>query len=258
MLELDFWHRSRSPLPPELRGRMRWVAAHANRCRYSEAYAAADLRRAGVDEGRLRELAGDFPGLPADTRAALAFAQKLTQAPDTITDEEVTRLIGLYGEKQVVAMAMLLAYANFQDRLILALDVPLESGGPVPPLDVHFKEARPGVRREAPPLPEAPRWAPKAAAARVAGRMADADWLALDYGKLRQEMDKQKARQPRIKLPDAGEGAVRWGLVCRAYQPELTDAWAACARAFGNEAEQDPVFEGTLFWVVARSSRCFY
>src|SRR5581483_4019476 len=58
MLELDYLHRARSPLDPLLRGKLRWVAAHANRCAYTEAYAAADLRRAGLDDAGLHVLAG--------------------------------------------------------------------------------------------------------------------------------------------------------------------------------------------------------
>src|SRR5262249_14148201 len=76
MLELDYLHRAGSPLDPGLRGRMRWVAAHANRCAYGEAYAAADLRRAGVDDAAIKALAGDPAGWPEKERAALTFARR--------------------------------------------------------------------------------------------------------------------------------------------------------------------------------------
>ena len=56
MLELDLAQRTRSPLDPALRAKMRWVIAQANRCAYSEAYALADLeagrRRRRGDRGR--------------------------------------------------------------------------------------------------------------------------------------------------------------------------------------------------------------
>src|SRR5207253_11455098 len=48
LLELDYLHRARNPLDPRLRAKLRWVAARANRCAYSEACARGDLRRAGV------------------------------------------------------------------------------------------------------------------------------------------------------------------------------------------------------------------
>ncbi len=252
MLELDFLHRERSPLEPALRARLRWVAAHANHCRYGETYAEADLRRVGVDEAAIRELAGNSVNLSSPDGAALAFADKLTRAADTVTDDEVARLIGQYGEAQVVALVLLVAYANFQDRLVLALDLPLEENGPLAPLDVRFQSAPLGARLAV------PRAAAPLAAARSAEREADEDWAALALPDLRKEMDRQRARPPRIALPpQEAEGAL-WGHVCRSYQPELAGAWSAVARAFDAEAEQDPVFEQSLFWVVTRSLQCFY
>ena len=78
-LQLDFAQRTKSPVDPKLRAAMRWVAAHANRCAYAEAYAAADARRAGLDEARLEALAREgYPGWSDAERAALAFARKMT------------------------------------------------------------------------------------------------------------------------------------------------------------------------------------
>ena len=50
----------------------------------------------------------------------------------------------------------------------------------------------------------------------------------------------------------------RWGLVGQTYQPELAAGWTACTQAFGEEADQDPVFEQSVFWVVTRTIHCFY
>ena len=172
-----------------------------------------------------------------------------------MTDEDVAALIELHGEKQVVAMVLLVAYANFHDRMTLAFGLEPETDAP-PPVDVRFTR---------PPPPAAPRPAPmpmrlKAMTTAVAARdrQDDAEWLALDYGRLQQELERQRDRRPRIKLPTGDAGVIQWGLVCQSYQPELAAAWSACAKAFGDEADQDPIFESTLFWVVARSLRCFY
>src|SRR5262249_55342600 len=78
MLELDYLHRAKSPLDGKLRGKLRWVAANANRCPYSEALAVADLRRAGLTDAELKVLQDDRASLPAPERALLAFARKLT------------------------------------------------------------------------------------------------------------------------------------------------------------------------------------
>ena len=136
MLELDFLQRAKNPLEPKLRGMMRWTAAHANHCAYSEAQAVADLRRAGMDEGSIRALGKDDSKLSSAERVALIFARKMTVAADTVSDAEVSQLMGHYGDKNVAAMVLLLAYANFQDRLLLTLGTQVEKSGPLPPLDV--------------------------------------------------------------------------------------------------------------------------
>jgi alkylhydroperoxidase family enzyme len=133
MLELDYQHRAESPLDAKLRARMRWTAAHALHCAYSQAYATADLRRAGAGPDEVRALAGDPATLPEAERGPLVFARKMAVEPHAVTDAEVARLIQRHGEKQVVAMVLLVAHAGFQDRLLWALDLPVEAGGPLGP-----------------------------------------------------------------------------------------------------------------------------
>jgi alkylhydroperoxidase family enzyme len=267
MLELDRLQRTRSPLGPALRGKMRWVAADANRCAYAKAYAEADLRRAGVGEAGLQALAGGRDAWPEDERDALAFARALTLDGSSVTDAEVARLTARYGESQVAAMVLLLAYANFQDRLLLTLGVPVEPGGPLPPLDVRFVKdaaAPPVPAREvpaggvAPPAPE---------------RVDDPEWRAFDFADLQRNLEGQRSGAGRIRVPSWEEVLsawpanvpapkhpvrIRWSRVCLGYQPDLARAWSACTRAFGEEANQDRVFEESLFWVVTRTIHCFY
>jgi hypothetical protein len=170
-----------------------------------------------------------------------------------------------YGDAAVVAMVQLLAYANFQDRLLLALDLPVESNGPLAPLAVRFAKGTP-----APAVP--PRHRPTSAASN--GQPAvDPGWRKLDFDTLQKQMESQRGREPRIPVPaweevkkkmppDAplppGPLRIRWSLVCNGYQPELAYAWTKCTRTFGEEAAQDRVFEESLFWVVTRSLECFY
>jgi alkylhydroperoxidase family enzyme len=266
MLELDYAQRARSPLDPKLRAKMRWVAARANRCPYSQAYAAADLRRAGGSDADLTALAGDRSALPAAEQKALDFARRMTLSADAVTDDEVAELKKLYGEKQLVAMVLLLAYANFQDRLVLALGLPVEPGGPLPPVEVRFRTDG-----------KAPTPAERKAVAKVTGAIGrqpaeDPDWARLDFGALQQELDQQRARPPRIRVPSWEEvrqllppdrqgdkpWRIRWSLVCGGYQPELAFPWFRCLRAFAEDARQDRVFEESLFWVITRSIHCFY
>ncbi len=71
-LQLDLAQRTKSPVDPGLRAAMRWVAAHADRCAYAEAYAAADARRAGLDDAKIDALGREgYPGW-SDVRAGRA------------------------------------------------------------------------------------------------------------------------------------------------------------------------------------------
>jgi alkylhydroperoxidase family enzyme len=265
MLELDYRHRAASPLDAKLRAKMRWVAAHANRSPYGEAYALADLRRAGATPAETAALADKGATLPEPERAALAFADKLTRNAASVTDDEVRGLREWYGDARVVAMVQLLAYSNFQDRLFLTFAFPVEEGGP---------QAAPRVRFVKPLAAEAPpRRPPADKPTTTAGGPADAEWARLDFDFLQRKLDGQRAREPRIPVPPWEEVRkrlppdvpvppkplrIRWSLVCSGYQPELAAGWSACTRGFGEDARQDRVFEESLFWVVTRSLECFY
>jgi alkylhydroperoxidase family enzyme len=266
MLELDYRQRAGSPLDPKLRAKMRWAAATVNKSPYGAAYALADLKRAGASDEEVKALTGASPW-PEAERDALGFARKMTLAASTVTDDEVKRLRERYGDANVVAMVQLLAYANFQDRLLLSLDLPVEPGGPLPPLAVRFAKGSP-----APAVP--PRARPAAAASENERKgSAGPDWTKLDFDYLQKQMEGQRGREPRIPVPaweevkkrmppDAplppGPLRIRWSLVCNGYQPELAYGWTKCTRAFGEEAAQDRIFEESLFWVVTRSLECFY
>lgn len=249
LLELDRLHRAQSPLGLALAARVRLAAARENKCAWTEAVARADLGRAGETE------VGD--------EAVLAFARKLTTAAYSVTDEEVANLRKHLGDAKLVALVQLLAYANFQDRLVLALGV---GGDVLPPLDVRVDRTMPVGE---PPRRRAPGIAPRP----VKVVLNEEGWTKEEYEDLQKKMSGQKAREPRIPVPTWDEvkkripaGApvptkpvgIRWSLVCSGHQPQLASAWSACTRAFGEEAKQDRVFEESLFWVVTRSITCFY
>jgi alkylhydroperoxidase family enzyme len=265
MLELDYAHRAQSPLGPVLRGKLRWVTANANRCEYAKRYAESDLRKAGLKDADIRALDGNHESLPTTERAALAFARKLTLAAQEITDAEVADLITHYGPAKVVAIVHTVSYANFQDRVLLALGAEVEPGGPLAAPATRFDPtAKPGVA-----APARPPWK------EVAGADANpADirpvWSGYSFDEIRELLDKQKARPPRIPVPDdaalaglpppakAQAAQIVWTRVSAGYQPELTMAWFACMSAMGEESSLDRVFSNTLFWVVTRTNDCFY
>lgn len=271
MLELDWWHRASSPLDPELRGMMRWTVAHANRCAYSEANTAADLRRAGLEPNEIEALDDAKANRSEAEQAALDFARKLSLAADTVTDEEVARLVEWYGDKQVVAMVLLVAHANFQDRLFLSLGLKVGPGGPLPPVNVRFAKGQSSNSITVPNRKQPAEPSEKSRASEAV-KIDDADWLAVDFSTLQRKLEAQRDRPGRIRVPAWDEVReslpersrrndplrIKWSLVCLGYQPELALAWSACTRAFGDEAKQNRVFEETLFWVITRAIHCFY
>ena len=266
MLELDLAHRTRSPLDPALRAKMRWAIAHANRCAYSEAYALADLKRAG-GSAAIKTLTGDPSGWPADDREPLEFARLLTVAAPTIGDDLFERLRERFGDKRVAAMVLLAAYGNFQDRIVLGLDLPVESGGPLPPIDVKFA---PGAFQASALLPPQPTL-PKLIESGTTVVERDPEWSGLSYDELQSRLERQRARAPRLPVPTWDEvkknlppaftsrpTRIVWNLVCSGYVPELAVPWSVSTRTMWAESPQDRVFEESLFWVQTRAIRCNY
>jgi alkylhydroperoxidase family enzyme len=263
ILELEDLHRTKSPLDPKLRAMVRWVVADANRCKYAQQVAVADLKRTGGTPVEVEALRGDRSPLSAETRRALDVARELTRAAYKVSDDQMAALRKDLGDQGLVAFVQLVAFGNFQDRLLLTLDVPPDAGGPLSPSGVRFK--RPWVGGEAParsPLPSGADGPPE--------KVVDADWRAIDFPSIQKLMDGQRGREPRIAVPDgeivqkncpelfAKPSRIQWSRVCFGYSPTLAAPWTLGLRTFAEEAKQDRVFEESLFWVVTRELQCFY
>ena len=267
MLQLDFAQRRQSPLDPILRAKMRWVVAHANRCAYSEAYALADLERAGLDAASRQNLVGNPSSWPAEDREPLEFARLLTLAAPTIRDELFESLKNRYGDKRVASMVLLAAYGNFQDRIILGLNLPMEEHGPLPPLPVKFVESAFQIAALIPPQT-------KPASLIESGQKVvegDEEWSRLTYDELQSRLEKQRHRKPRLPIPAWDEVKTKippamaarptrivWNLVCSGYVPELAVPWGISTRTMWAESKADRVFEESLFWIQTRSIECNY
>jgi alkylhydroperoxidase family enzyme len=258
MLHLDYVHRAKNPLGPVLAGKLHWAAADAIGSNYSKRYAEADLKRAGVKDEDLQQLAGDPKQLPYPDRMALAFARKLTKAAYTVTDAEVAELLKEFGPEKVVAMVHTLAWANFQNRIILALGLEVEREGPLAPLDPGLDPERQAKLV----APERPPWKDAQAVATTADT-SQPDWRKLTDAQRETALEEQKGRKPRIPLPKEAPDAkspskVVWTQVSSGYQPLLTQSWFDTMRTFQQEAKLDRVFANSYFWVITRTNECFY
>jgi alkylhydroperoxidase family enzyme len=262
LLELDNLHRTKNPLGPVLSGKIRWIAAEAIGCEYGRAAAEADLRRAGLTAPDFVPLA-DPSRLTADERTTFIFVASLCQRAHAITDQEFAAVLKIHGPEKLTAIVHTVAYANFHNRLVLALGAKGER--PIAePVGAAF--ALDGAKVKA---PERPPWddLKNAKGDGLAVRVA---WGDKELDTLNKTLEKQKERKLRMPLPDKSAfeklspqekdsaKKILWNTVSMGYQPELTRAWFAPLYAFYDEAKVDRVFTNSMFWVVTRTNDCFY
>ena len=267
MLELDFLYRTTPQFTPLERGLIRLAAARVNRSDYGRNYAEQELRSSDLTEGELAELShGKTTSLSERDRKLFEFATQLSLAGRDITDEQFEKLHADYDDEQMVGIVLLTAYANFQDRLIHALALPLEEPEPLEPLKVVFRESTPGgsltESAERPPIPDS-----------SAGGIPRPDWTDFSFETLQARLEAQRQRDPRLHIPDWEEMfprlpqglyhpdrplRIRWSRLVIGNQPQLGPAWIKCLRVFGRESGQNRAFEESVFWVVTRELRCFY
>ena len=143
----------------------------------------------GGFRGRDRRLEGRAKRWPEGQRHALEFARLMTLDASLVTDAQVAELKAVYGDEKLVAMVLLLAAANFQDRLILGLGVAPEEGGSLPPVDVKFDHKAP-----APLVPVRANPADLHGPAEPT-KVDDPAWREFDFDALQQGLRDQKAHR---------------------------------------------------------------
>jgi hypothetical protein len=266
MLHLDYVQRAKNPLGPDVAGKLHWLAADTLGCGYGKRYAEADLRRANVDPNDFIKNASDPSKMPETERIVVEFARKMTRAAKAVTDEEVARLLDLFGPEKVVAMVHALAWANFQNRVVIGLGIQVEPDGPLPPSDPQFDKAE--LAKQI--APARPPWKQVQQAKVSLAAIPRLDWQEHSGTELACAVELQKSRQPRIPMLDPSRLAglppevkaralkVAWSNVSMGYQPLLTQSWFETMGLFQQEAQLDSVFSNSMFWIITRSNECFY
>jgi alkylhydroperoxidase family enzyme len=263
MLELDRLHRADNPIGPVLAAKLRWLAADAIQCDYARASAMADLKRFGASADEIRRVLEKKP--TAAEQGVFTFAWQVTKAAYAITDSEFEELLKEFGPEKMTAIIHTLAFANFQNRIIMALGVKAEPESP-PPLGVKLD----AKRRAAVVTPARPDWERVKEAKPAKTYNAPAEWKEISFAELEKNVDAQKSSKIRVPLPDPKvfadlnadvrrqTEAIVWTKVCAGYQPVMTQSWFVCLREFQQEAKLNRVFGASLFWVVTRANDCFY
>lgn len=261
MLELDYFHREKNPLGPELAGILRWNVADALDSKFGRDSAKDDLKRARISL-RWIERPNNLELVGPDIRVAIDFARKLTLEGHAITDREFAELLKQFGPEKVTAIVHTVAYANFHNRIVLGLGA---VGDPVPPVDAKFDMEKFAqiVPPKRPTLDELNAVPANGLSVRVEWSKADADTVS-------RTLEAQKDRTLRIPLPSKERFAdmvgrekeqaerIVWMTVSAGYQRDMTRAWFAPMNAFYEEAKPDRVFSNSVFWVVTRTNDCFY
>lgn len=267
MLELDAAHRLRSPLEPTLRAKLRWGIAQANHCDYSMRYALADLQRHGGKKEDIEALKQRAPTGSTPEQEAMRFVEQLSTEASKIDDDLFDRLRQSYGDRAVAAMVLLAAYGNFQDRIILGLNLSVEETGPLPPCDVQFVD---GALQIAPLLPPE-NGHDKYTRDGVALSPPDKDWTDLTFDQLQKRLEFQRDKKSRLPIPtwdqvkdylpaamSSKPTAIRWSLINYGYAHELAIPWTISTRTHWSECPSPRILEESLFWVQTRAVECSY
>lgn len=117
--------QGKAALPPQLRALARHRASQLNGCAWCMDYGehlAAELGVPAEKLARIHDYATDPAFTPAE-RAAIAFAEQMTQVGGRVDDDTFAELRRHLSEREVVELTLAVAAENFFNRMNAALDV---------------------------------------------------------------------------------------------------------------------------------------
>jgi AhpD family alkylhydroperoxidase len=126
--------RSSSPIPPPLRSLLTVRVSQLNACRFCVDINAATLLKRGVALAKVEALAGwrDSPLFDARERAALAYAEAMTDCHERVTDDIMATLRRHFDDDALIELTGLIAFQNLSSKFNAALDVPPQGFCPLP------------------------------------------------------------------------------------------------------------------------------
>lgn len=120
----------KSPLRRYQREMIAVVVSAANNCEYCQTHHGAALNHFWKNEDKVQQLWHDHRSVELSEVEALLcnYAHELTVSPDTITEEEHIAPLKVAGleDRAILDAALVIAYFNFVNRLVLGLGVQLE------------------------------------------------------------------------------------------------------------------------------------
>jgi uncharacterized peroxidase-related enzyme len=120
-----------SPISRYQREMIAVVVSKENQCKYCVMHHTEAVNHFWRDKEKCQLLIDDFESIELGDKdiALCRYAQKLTSAPGAANDEDLTQLLKEVGfdDRAILDATMIVAYFNFVNRIVLALDVSLES-----------------------------------------------------------------------------------------------------------------------------------
>ncbi|MCA9097137.1 MAG: hypothetical protein KDA36_02080, partial [Planctomycetaceae bacterium] len=174
---------------------------------------------------------------------------------------------------------LLMAYSNFQDRLLISLQtrfIPMCDAGPAHWIEFPASDLLPAAPPQlSPPSTSIPPPAKTSLFQPAPKNLApdDPDWTAVSYDDLQIRLENQRQRQTRLPIPDwsdiakhlppglfHGPSNIVWYRIVFGYAPELATPYEIFMRTAGAEtaADYDRIFGQSLFWITTRAIGCPY
>lgn len=113
-------------LDARLKAQVAWIAARHDRAWYAVGCSKRRLNAMGLSDDVVYALDGSWGGYTPAERAAFALARKLTVAPASIVDVDISDLRKHFADRQVAELVYHVCNAAFFDRLTEAAGLALE------------------------------------------------------------------------------------------------------------------------------------
>jgi uncharacterized peroxidase-related enzyme len=118
--------RRASPLDPVLRSLVTVRVSQVNGCRFCVDINSATLARRAGSQAKVDALAAwrDSGLFDRKERAALEYAEAMSDSTQRVTDAMVDGLRGIFDDDAVIELTGLIAFQNLSTKFNVALDVP--------------------------------------------------------------------------------------------------------------------------------------
>ena len=120
--------RRTSPLDPVLRSLVTVRVSQINGCRFCIDINSATLARRAGSQAKVDALGAwrDSDLFDAKERAALEYAEAMSDSTQRVTDDMVDRLRRIFDDDAVIELTGLIAFQNLSTKFNVALDVPAQ------------------------------------------------------------------------------------------------------------------------------------